>query len=194
MTDIAFDEAIHEYRVGGVKVPHVTYILRDLVDLSKVPEAILLYAQQRGTATHRAVELWHAGTLDYESLDAPVRARFISYQTFLNESGFEVIECETKVFHPELRYAGKMDLYGRFPGRRDALIDIKTGIVEPVAGPQTAAYREAFAFDYPPARLADRYALWLGESSYRLEPLTNPRDWPNFHNRMIEWKRQNSLK
>lgn len=201
VSDIAFDEARHEYTRDGVLLPHVTGILRDLVDLSMVPARELEYARLRGQATHRAVELFHSPDgLDYTSLSPPVLRRFAHYRRFLEVSGFLPIMAETIVEHRELGYAGKLDLYGTFPahaswlaggGRSLALIDIKTGIVEPMAGPQTAAYQHALMTQDPEAALAERFALWLGEGGYLLIPLYNPRDWPNFLNRLTEWKTRN---
>jgi hypothetical protein len=199
LSDIAFDEARHEYSRNGVVLPHVTGVLRDLVDLSMIRPADLEYARERGQATHRAVELWHSPAgLDVGSLSSPVLARFASYVVFLQRTGFVPDLVEYVVEHRELGYAGKLDLYGTFkPGffdigpRKAALIDIKTGMVEPVAGPQTAAYQQALMCEVPQAALAERFALWLGENRYTLHPLNDPRDWPNFVNRLIEWKTRN---
>jgi hypothetical protein len=143
MSDIVLDEDAHVYTAGGVVVPGVTQVLRPLVDLSHVPPDLLRFACERGKAVHKAIELYHAGTLDFASLDPEVIPRVMAYLDFLRDSKFTPDLSEYIVHHALHGYAGKLDLYGHFPDGGTALIDVKTGSVEAQAGYQTAAYLAA---------------------------------------------------
>ncbi len=60
---LTFDEARHEYRFHGAVVPHVTGILKPLVDYSMVPPDRLEIARQKGVAVHKMVEADAKGEL-----------------------------------------------------------------------------------------------------------------------------------
>lgn len=192
MSDIILDLDSHVYTRSGTKLPGVSEVLKPLVDFSRVPPALLKFACDRGSAVHRAVELYHAPDgLDISTLDDEVRPRFDAYLKFLEFTRFTPHLSEYIVHHPVLNYAGKLDLFGGFPDGRTALIDIKTGSVEPVAGYQLAAYLGALVCEFPAAVMAQRYALWLGENEYNLVPFTSARDWAMFQSHLIIWKSNN---
>ena len=48
MSALTFDEAAHEYRLDGRRLPSVTQLLAPLVDYSKVPRETLERAQALG--------------------------------------------------------------------------------------------------------------------------------------------------
>jgi len=193
VSDIVLDLDSHVYSANGVKLPGVSEVLKPLVDFSHVPPALLKFACDRGTAVHRAVELYHApGGLDETTLDDEVRPRFHAYLKFLEESGgFVPTFSEYIVHHTGLGYAGKLDLFGAFGDGTTALIDIKTGSIEAVAGYQLAAYLAALACEFPAAVMARRYALFLGVEQYNLVPFTSARDWAMFQSHLVIWKSNN---
>lgn len=191
MSDIVLDLDAHVYsdRITGVTLPGVSQVLRPLVDFSRVPPALLKFACDRGSAVHKAVELWHDPRgLDLDTLDDEVRPRFSHYLDFLRQTGFVVHLSEYIVHHTVLGYAGKLDLFGAFPDGTTALIDIKTGTIESVAGYQTAGYLAALVCEFPAAVMALRYALQLSEKKYQLVPFTSARDWAMFQSHLIIWK------
>ena len=59
-----FDPIEHIYRFDGQRVPSVTQILEPLIDYSGVPNGVLQYAADRGTAVHLATEFYDDGDLD----------------------------------------------------------------------------------------------------------------------------------
>lgn len=189
MSDIVLDEDSHVYTArGGIVVPGVSEVLRPLVDFSRIPADLLHFARERGKAVHKAVELYHAGSLDFASLDAEVVPRLHAYLDFLAHSRFTPDLCEYIVHHTGYGYAGKLDLYGHFPDGSTALIDVKTGSIEPQAGYQTAAYLAAMVCEFPRAVMAQRCALWLGVNDYELVPFNSARDWAMFQWQLTIWK------
>lgn len=191
MSDIILDLDSHIYRrsVGGGILPGVSEVLRPLVDYSFVAPALLKFACDRGSAVHKAVELYHSPAgLDMTTLDDEVRPRVLAYLNFRRHTGFTPLLSEYIVHHRELDYAGKLDLFGAFDDGRSALVDIKCGAIEPQAGYQTAAYLAALISEFPSAVMAERYALWLGDGQYKLVPFNSARDWAIFQSHLMIWK------
>lgn len=65
---VVFDPAKHEYWVEGKKIPGVSEIMKFL-GLSKDWSGVDTYYRDRGTAVHKAIELYIHGNLDEDSLD-----------------------------------------------------------------------------------------------------------------------------
>lgn len=166
---IEFDEALHEYRVDGRKLPGVTSILKPLYgDLRFVREDILAYKSELGQAVHKAVELHVKGGLVYDSLVSPVAEYFEQYLIFEAETGFEPTESEIRV-SSALGYAGTLDLSGRLNGEL-GICDLKcTAALSPAVALQTAAYQHAYN-ERAAERAVRRWALRLYPGGYRLQP------------------------
>lgn len=175
---IEFDEASHTYTLGGVVMPSVTQVLAPLSDFSKVPRHVLERARQRGTAVHRACELYLLGDLDETSLDEEIAPYYYQFRRFLRESGFRPAKSELRVWSGRYGYAGTLDLAGEL-GKKQVLIDLKTPIQMPRStGPQTAAYEAAYREieDINPRKRIHRYGLKLRPEKYDLVPFTNDDD------------------
>lgn len=175
---IEFDPDTHTYRVDGAVVPSVTQILAPLHDFAGIPADVLDNAADRGTAVHKATELYDLELLDEESLDDEVAAYLEGYRRFRADTGFEPERVETRVHSARYGYAGTLDRTGRL-GRRKVLIDIKSGAQSPVTGPQTAAYQQALE-EMTGAKVSRRYGLYLSPGDYRLVPYDERSDWHVF--------------
>lgn len=197
-----FDEAAHEYRLDGKRLPSVTQILRPLApDFSAIPPAILERKRALGTAVHLACELDDLGELDESSLDEEVAGYLAGWRKFKADQCVTVLLNEKRLYHPRLGYAGTLDRFLR-TDRDPWLIDLKTAIdPAPVYGPQLAAYQELLTanaddLEHPvlcrgPMR---RASLHLdGEGRYRLHEFRNPNDWPAFMAclTLSQWKETN---
>lgn len=179
---IQFDEAKHEYRLEGALLPSVTQILEPLVDFSGIPSAVLNRARERGTAVHRACELYLLGDLDEASLDEEIAPYYYQFRRFLRESGFRAHQSEMLVWSERYRYAGTLDLAGDLR-KRLVLIDIKTPITMPRStGPQTAAYEAAYREreGIDPRKKIRRFGLKLRPEKYELVPFDSERDMSVF--------------
>lgn len=180
---ITFDEERHEYRVGGVLVPNVTKIVSPLYDWMGVPPDVLDRKAKLGTAVHMATEFDDKGTLDEETVSEEVRGYLNAWRRFRAETGFMPTLNEQIVFHPELRYAGKLDRAGVFPGSPEAvdILDIKSGAEFDAHGVQVAGYALAFVAERQIRTYPSRRAVYLKpDGTYRMRRFTDPTDYQTF--------------
>lgn len=177
--EFTFDEALHEYRVDGVRVPGVTSILRPLADFSGIPRDVLAAKADLGRRVHLACQLDDEDDLDEDSVEPDVAPYLDGWRRFLRETGAVVVENERRVYDPVMQYAGTLDNVLLLGGAH-WLIDKKTSIALPMAaGPQTAAYLRARGLDGP--IVTHRGALRLRpDGTYRLDALAGADDWSCF--------------
>lgn len=189
MSALHFDEARHEYRLDGRRLPSVTQLLAPLVDYSMVPKDVLERAQQLGTAVHKMTELHDNDDLDEDSLSDELRPYLGGWKRFRVECRFEPVTVEHRMAHPVFGYAGTSDRTGAIKDRL-AVLDIKKMFVlGPHIGPQLAAYEKLHQAEG--LKVVDRYALGLRpDGTYRLQPYTDPLDWQCFlsHLTIQNWK------
>ena len=142
MAELLFDEALHQYTVGGIVVPSVTQLLQPLRDFSGIPPAVLERKRAIGVAVHKATELDDEGTLDENTVHPIVQPYLKAYRKWRAEMNVFVLASERRVYHPTLRYAGTLDLEVQIRGRK-WIVDKKTAqSAHPSWALQTAAYRE----------------------------------------------------
>ncbi len=109
-------------------------------------------ASQRGTAVHKACEIWDRHKffgepeLDMNTVDPVVLPYLEGWWKFLDETGFVPTHIEYPVTSERYGYVGQPDRFGIFPDKRLSQIEIKTGVkVAPDTwGLQTSAYDHAF--------------------------------------------------
>jgi len=142
MCALYFDAVAHAYQLNGKSMAHVTGALVDagLVDVKWFTE----WARDRGSAVHRAIQLFEEDDLDEESLDEAVKPFFYAYLKFKMEYQWKPIENEVQVWSERHEYAGTLDSYGTSAGTR-AIVDYKTGQLSPVVGVQLSGYSLALA-------------------------------------------------
>ncbi len=127
MPTLLRDDDSHTYTLDGVVIPSVTQILAPFKSFDGIPEAILNHKREVGTAVHYACELDVLGTLDEATVHEEVAGYLAGFRLWRAQGGFEIVETESYVHHPRLRYAGQLDLIGLRTAQRDRwLIDIKT--------------------------------------------------------------------
>jgi hypothetical protein len=131
------------------------------------------YTRDRGTAVHKAVELYERGTLDEDSLDPVILPYLDGWRSFRAGTGYESETLEQIVYSPLYRYAGTLDQTG-FLGQKTCVLDIKTGPEQLWWALQTAAYNGV-------AKRAERYSLMLpGDGKWKLIKHENKSDWQVF--------------
>jgi len=161
----------HIYRdSAGRVVPGVTGIIRacGLMDSTGWSD----YARDRGTAVHKAIELYERGTLDSRSLSPVVVPYLDNWIAFKNQTGYRCIETEKRVYHKLYRYAGTLDQIGEMQGR-SCVLDIKTGAYQRWWALQTASYNGV-------VKCQDRYSLELRGDGWKLHKHENKNDWRVF--------------
>lgn len=125
MDDLVFLERPHTYLLDGEAIPCVSDLCRFLSrELYKdTPPWMLEAAAARGTAVHKATEeLDKTGGVRVEDDYA---AYVQAYASFLREHDVEWELTEYASWHPEHRYAGTIDRYGKVDGT-ETLVDLKT--------------------------------------------------------------------
>jgi hypothetical protein len=127
----------------------VTAILGEVFGkpLSFASEADMAFWCERGTAVHKATELFDAGILDESSLDLRIVGRLDAWQAFRREVGGKIDQMELEVVSHTLVYAGRLDRVlfdcAMFP-REFVVMDIKSGKPSPWCALQTFAYAKAW--------------------------------------------------
>lgn len=175
--ELTFDEAKHEYRLGGALVPGVTSILRPLASFDGIPADVLAAKADLGRRVHFACQLDDEDDLDEASVEDDVAPYLSAWRSFLSDTDAQVLRNEQQVFEPTLLYAGTLDNVLLLNGAK-WLVDKKTCISLPSAvGPQTAAYMRALA----DPTVTHRGALRLRpDGTYRFDPLTGANDMAVF--------------
>lgn len=116
----------------------------------------------------------------------------IAFQRWCREVGFEVLYAEHPVWSDPMRVAGTPDLIGYLRKRDNllVLVDIKSGLVPPSVGLQTAAY-QAMAEEVHHIKIDARFSLQLAadkpEGAYKFRPCRNPLDFSTFLHFLGVW-------
>ena len=198
---VTFEPLRHEYRVGGVIVPHVTGIIRALSGYAGVPAEALRKAAERGDAVHYATHLSDLDDLDETSLPIEIVGYVAAWRLLVEETGFRVIASEARVDSARYRYAGTLDRVGTFSRlkhmRPSAIceVDLKSvATLMAAVGPQTAGYMQAWNEQHPrKKRIEYRFAAHLrADGTYRLHECTDPSDWSVFLSALTisNWQRR----
>ena len=158
--DFRFDEKAHLYYLDGARLLGVTSVLNavgltDYAYIREQPEQPptgfnqwRAYWLWRGSAVHSACSLivqgWDQEVHDWlcQMDDAgltELRGYVVAFTQFLADTGFEPLLSEERVFHRGLRYAGTVDLVGRW-NKRLWVPDIKCTDAQIATSLQTAAY------------------------------------------------------
>lgn len=187
---VGFDEEHHIYTIDGVRIPSVTTVIDGLVDYSMIPPLQLKWAADRGSAAHRAIELWDHHVLDVLALDERLAPYLDAWRAFCRESGWQTLRSEVRVYHPLYRYCGTLDKVGHLPGEPLGILDIKTTAVLHVdyCAIQTVGYQRAYN-EANEERAKRRYALQLRpDGRYQLEEFTQHMgDWQRFREHLARY-------
>lgn len=143
---LCFDPVKHRYTLhpSGVILPSVSEILAPVKDFSGIPPAVLEKARDRGTAVHKACELFDLGTLDEDDLDEQLVPYLAAWSKFMVDFKPDWTEIELPGYHNTLFYAGTPDRRGKQGGRGDRkriVVDIKgTYSLDPAVSLQLSGY------------------------------------------------------
>ena len=189
--ELTFDAEFHEYRVAGERWPSVTDVLDPLQELDGILRPVLKAAASFGSHVHQACHLFNVGQLDEAALDPHLAPYLAGWKQLLSDTAAVVVASERRVMHPKLHFAGTLDAIVNWKGKR-FLVDIKTSADVPrTAGPQTAAYREAYLQEELVCAPLRYCAHLRADGTYRLVPLADPRDWSYFLSALNLWNWRN---
>jgi len=131
----------HIYRVGDRKMPGVTSILQGNFGIQPYWSE---WHANKGRAIHHAIHLHLKKKLDWDSVDPRIVGRLTAFERFMDDTSYEVIKSEMKLFSKRYQFAGTLDLWIQDPvwhrQGKNIIIDIKPPSPEPIVELQLGAY------------------------------------------------------
>lgn len=119
---LEFFEDSHTYKLDGRAVPSVTQAIQAILPMRPMDD----YYLQRGTAVHRACELYDRGTLDEASVDPEIAPRLEAWKKFRSDFGGEIAMNERRLASKKYQFAGTVDrVFAK--GGKLILVDLKNG-------------------------------------------------------------------
>lgn len=168
LNEIVFTEEPRLYHYRGKAYRSVTDYLKDALGdpFAGVPENVLKFAQARGNAVHKAVELLTAGELDWRTVDARIEGYVRAAEKFHRDCPGTIVAAELPIVTPIPGVAGRPDLIKFIRGYR-SLVDYKTSQqMKPRMRLQTAGYKKIWNARYPKHPVSHRYGLRLQPDGY----------------------------
>ena len=177
----SFDAETHTHRIGDVIVPGITTCIKPLTDYGSINPAVLQAACDYGTAVHKTIELFCAGTLDEELLD-PTLARVLDgFNRWADEVG--ILPCDFVVERPmgdnRLMYGGIPDLI--LDGH--LIVEIKTRKVNMLTDSiQTAAQEALWKHNggIPLKQYEHRVLELKQDGTFTYTKVNDKQAWPRF--------------
>lgn len=124
---IKFLENEHIYTVDGIKVPSVTWIIRDPDKFKDVDPAILNRAADRGTAVHKLLQDYNDDKLIYP-INPDERRTLDDWKWIRDNYGIKPLQSEAMVVVPkdgQVAAAGRLDAVAEIEGKK-YILDYKT--------------------------------------------------------------------
>lgn len=139
--DIAFNPLLHEYRIGGFRVPSVTQIIDDVVPGWHAEDYHLIL----GMANHLCYSMLGKG-LAFEC-DPTCEPYVATWRRWATENRVKVLNTETVVGSKSLQYAGCLDALAMVD-KETVVLDYKSSLT-PAVRWQLAGYSIALGKSYP---------------------------------------------
>jgi hypothetical protein len=205
---LTFEADTHTYRWNGVKVPGVTTIIGDYIQIEAggvlyhverhtgqvIRSDVMEEAAAKGKDIHRCCQLTIQGGLDKEALDAGYRGPVSQFEEWLQLYSPAILYTECPFYSARYGYAGTIDIIAMM-NKKLCFIDIKTGESSSV-GKQLAAYEKGWTEENKYRGLTERWVLWLPKNGnpYKFEKLTNRQDFDYFLACLHIYRYQNGVK
>lgn len=168
-----FDQKTHTYMLDGAIIPSVTQVICDagIADfefMEKRRKDILDRSQKFGRAVHKMIELYNKEILDMGSVDAPLIPYLEGWKRMEEMFGLVIEKSEQMLPSLKHRFAGTIDIVaqitkGKLAGRR-AIIDIKSGCLQPAVMPQIGGYMVLWNENFPKSRVRTGLAIQLTDN------------------------------
>ena len=200
-----FREDIHEYKVDGVRVPSVTEILREWIEIEiygtkyfvninngvAIPSEQFRRLQEFGRAVHKGGKFILKGLgLNWSALADSLKESLKQLQKWVEEFRAKPVLVEEPLYSKIYGYAGTPDFIGHIKGNKFlTIVDIGTGMLT-MKGYQTSAYEQLFRENERYRGKIERVALSVPRNgdSYKPIPLNNRKDWKLFYSKFYIWK------
>jgi len=189
---IEFNPGGHQYKIDGKSTPSVSQIIG--ADYSHISDDILNHARAIGNAVHKACELWDNQTINPDTI-SPIIAPYLSaWKQFKEQTGLQILESETPIASKKWGFAGTPDRIGKIKDMI-VVVDIKSGILTPYAGLQTAGYKIAWE-EINGKKIKKRLIVQLtAEGKYKMTPFEDKMDEGVFISfvQVYQWKQRNKI-
>jgi hypothetical protein len=165
---LEFRESDHSYWWNGVKFPSTTQILssENFINADWFTD----WSRDKGRLVHLVCHLDDTNELDESTVDTLLQPYLDAYRAFKRDTGFIVESSEIPLVSEAYCFAGTPDKVGKL-NSSNALIDLKSGAVEPWAALQLSFYE--ILTNHP----HKRFALQLtAEGKYKLIPFVGRQD------------------
>ena len=177
----SFNAEKHQHMIGDVIVPGITTVIKPLTNYGMINKEVLQAACDWGTAVHRTVELFCAGTLDERSLDTQLSRVLEGFNKWADEIGVIPCDfvCERPMGDSRLMYGGIPDLI--LDGH--LIVEIKTRKVNMLTDSIQTAAQEALWKQNGGQRIKEyeRRVLELKQDgTYCYTKVNNRQAWPKF--------------
>ncbi len=181
LAKLQFDERRHRYSLGGIHIPNVTTILQDLSPFSGMPSEVLEEARQRGNTVHLLTAIMDGDHVEEHPTHPGDWGGYLrAWDAFKQATGFTPVHIEQRVFHTSALYVGTLDRVGWLDGRL-VVVDIKTGVIQPEAALQTAAYQAAWNEGVLTDKVTGRYCVQVkNDGTYRMVEFKDRGDYSVF--------------
>ena len=181
---LQFDEAKHEYRLGGRPVLGTTAILKGAIGnlYTDVPLERNEFSLIFGKATHHACRLLDEELLDWASVDERLVSRIRAWEKWKADYRAQIWGVEVPLGSVRHQFAGTIDRFVSIHGNDDdhLILDIKTGPLKPTVALQLAAYGILYDENHK-RKHRGRFAVELkADGTYRCQPYTDKRDYRIF--------------
>ncbi|MCS7001328.1 MAG: PD-(D/E)XK nuclease family protein [Dehalococcoidia bacterium] len=162
----------------GERMPSVTTVLGMYSYYGMIHDDA---AMRRGARIHRAIELDAADDLDESSVE-DIMPYVMQWRALRDAHGISPVLVEQPVYHPQLKYAGTLDMVARV---RDVdglvLIEFKTGKPPRTVRAQMSAYAHALAACLPDVgEITSCWAVMLTPDNAKVEQATPTDHWLMF--------------
>lgn len=203
--DLIFNKDTHEYAIEGRRVPSVTQILGEWVQVKEyyvntftgtlVAASVFKEAGDRGTAVHEAVNILLTLDLDWEYLDPALIYPLKQFIAWREKFKPQLVTTGYPMYSRAHGFAGTPDPFYLINGML-TFVDIKTGLEHPMVGPQTAAYVQMYREISKFKGGIKRYSLYLPmkKGTYKYEALDNKMDWQFFRAKHFCYKYEQGLR
>ena len=191
---LTFDETTHSYFWNGAKVPGVTSILADFIQVEiggsqhhvhrhsghVIPSHIMEEAAAKGTDIHEGCRIIANGGIDWSALDGAYVGPLKQFEKWREEYKPQILFTECPFYSVRYGYAGTIDIIAMI-GRTLSFIDVKTGDSDSV-GPQLAAYEAGWTEQEKYRAKTERWVLKLPKNGdqYKFQKLTGDSDFDYF--------------
>ncbi len=201
----------HQYLYNGIRIPSVTQVLNEWVEISFLGKFSILYeikkyhvhtvsgavvsakdfeyAGDRGKAVHDGCRLILDGNLDWEVLDPVLLPPLRQFEAWKKKEKVHLgvdTQCEVAMMSERYQFAGRPDLITPIKGVM-SIIEIKTGTWGQVAA-QLAAYEQLYREHTRYKKTMNWYVLDLSGKKYNFRQIRDVQAWPFFLNSLGRYK------